>query len=79
MVEHDLDAPARLLWWPTTPKSIGEWETAQTYGSLKRAITEAVTNPLTDQMPWILTEAGGTLKPSDIAALWRAMNPARSN
>src|SRR5688572_30579648 len=62
MAKHDLNAPARLLWWPTTPKSEAAWKTAQTYPSLRRAVTEAMTNAPEGQIAWILTEAGGTLK-----------------
>ncbi len=66
---HDLDAPARLLWWPMTPQSMADWKTAQTYPTLRRAVTEAMTNAPKDQKPWILTDAG-TLEGLEIAQIW---------
>lgn len=78
MAARNLDVPARLLWWPTTPQSMADWKSARTYGTLRAAVRAAMTEAPTDQKPWILTDSG-TLELVEIDELWQKMQRPSSS
>jgi hypothetical protein len=75
MAKHDLGAPARLLWRPTAPESMRDWEGARAFESLREAVTDAITREPVNQTPWILAE-DTTLDRSEIKKLWQEINPS---
>jgi hypothetical protein len=58
----NLDAPARLAFWPEFP-----WDQGRDYDTLRQALTDAARRP-TDAA-WIVTLSGRILKPREIRAM----------
>ena len=58
----NLDAPARLAFWPEFP-----WDQGRDYGTLRQALTEAAQRP--SEPAWIVTLSGRILKPREISEL----------
>src|SRR3954463_10984660 len=58
----NLDAPARLAFWPERP-----WDQGSDYDTLRQALAEAAQHPA--ETPWIVTLSGKILKPREVADL----------
>ena len=58
----NLDAPARLAFWPEFP-----WAQGRDYATLRQALTEAAQRP--SEPAWIVTQSGRILKPREIRDL----------
>ena len=58
----NLDAPARLAFWPERP-----WDQGSDYDTLRQALVEAAQHP--SETPWIVTLSGKILKPREVADL----------
>ena len=80
----DLDAPARLQYWPVGPDLIesARWEDARRFPSLREAIRVAMTE---EQPPgkaaYLLMQSGMALKPDQLTEIWSRLqtdSPARS-
>jgi hypothetical protein len=62
----NLDAPARLAFWPEFP-----WDQGSNYETLGQALTEAAQHP--SEMPLIVTLSGKILRPREIGELIRTV------
>ena len=58
----NLDAPARLAFWPQRP-----WDEGSDYDTLRQALADAAQHP--SETPWIVTQSGKILKPREVADL----------
>jgi len=58
----NLDAPARLAFWPDFP-----WDQGRDYDTLRQALTDAARRPT--EAAWIVTLSGRILKPRQITAM----------
>src|SRR4051812_35891911 len=58
----NLDAPARLAFWPERP-----WDQGSDYDTLRQALAEAAQHPA--ETAWIVTLSGKILKPREVAEL----------
>ena len=58
----NLDAPARLAFWPERP-----WDGGIDYDTLRQALADAAQHP--SETPWIVTLSGKILKPREVADL----------
>jgi hypothetical protein len=58
----NLDAPARLVFWPEFP-----WDQGSDYDTLRQALTAVAQHPA--DTPWIVTLSGKILRPREISEL----------
>ncbi len=76
LIKTDLDAPARLQYWPVTPDlcESARWEDARRFPSLREALRTAVTEGCPDgKAAYVLTASGMTLKPSELPEIWSGL------
>jgi hypothetical protein len=66
----NLDAPARLAFWPERP-----WEQGYDYETLRQALAEAAQRP--SETPWIVTLSGKILRPREIDDLIGTVQASR--
>ena len=65
----NLDAPARLVFWPEC-----HGEQGGDYDTLRQALAEAAQRPT--ETPWIVTLSGKILRPREIGELIRTLHGA---
>ena len=65
----NLDAPARLAFWPEFP-----WDQGSDYDTLRQALGEAAQHPT--EAPWIVTLSGKILRPREITELIHTLHGA---
>ena len=73
LIKSDLDAPARLQYWPVVPDlyESARWEDARRFGTLREALQAAVTEQCpTGKVAYLLTASGIALKPDELPEIW---------
>ncbi len=79
LIKTDLDAPARLQYWPIVPdlSESARWEDARRYPSLREAIRAAMTETgPSGKAAYLLTASGMALKPDEIPEIWSSLQVA---
>ncbi len=79
LIKSDLDAPARLQYWPVIPDlcESARWEDAKRFQSLREALRAAVTEKCPDgKAVYLLTASGMALKPDEIPEIWSSLQAA---
>jgi hypothetical protein len=69
----DLDAPARLQYWPVGPDLIesARWEDARRFPSLRDALSAAMTEARpAGKAAYLLTQSGLALRPDQVEEIW---------
>jgi hypothetical protein len=83
LVKSDLDAPARLQYWPIVPDlyESARWEDARRFQTLREALQAALTEECpAGRAAYVLTASGITLKPDLLPEIWSGLQGAgRSN
>ncbi len=79
VTQADLDAPARLQYWPVVPdlaESV-RWEDARRFRSLRDAIRAAMTEDHpAGKAAYLLTASGIALKPQALSEIWSGLQAA---
>jgi hypothetical protein len=73
LTKCDLDAPARLQYWPVFPDlcESARWEDAKRFQTLREALRAALTEQCPDgKAAYILTASGMALKPDQLPEIW---------
>ena len=73
LVPADLDAPARLQYWPVDPDPTqsARWEDARRFASLREAVKAAMTERRPEgKVAYLLTQSGVALRPADLERIW---------
>lgn len=76
LIKSDLDAPARLQYWPVAPDlwESARWEDAKRFQTLREALQAAVTVECpAGKAAYILTASGIALKPDEIPEIWSGL------
>ena len=76
LIKSDLDAPARLQYWPVAPDlwESARWEDAKRFQTLREALKAAVTEECpAGKAAYILTASGIALKPDEIPEIWSGL------
>lgn len=76
LIKSDLDAPARLQYWPIVPDlyESARWEDARRFQTLREALRAAVTEECpAGKAAYLLTASGITLKPDELPEIWSGL------
>jgi hypothetical protein len=79
LITSDLDAPARLQYWPIVPDlcESARWEDGRRFLTLRDALRAAVTETCPDgKAAYLLTASGMALKPDDLPVIWSRLQGA---
>ena len=82
LIKSDLDAPARLQYWPIVPDlyESARWEDARRFPSLRDALRAAMTEECpTGKAAYVLTASGMALKPDELQEIWSGLQAATSS
>ncbi len=81
LTQADLDAPARLQYWPIVPDlaESARWEDARRFSSLREAIRAAMTEAQpAGKAAYLLTASGIALKPQALPEIWSGLQATAS-
>ena len=73
LIKTDLDAPARLQYWPITLDlyESARWEDARRFSSLREALRAAMTETCPEgKAAYLLTASGVALRPNELPEIW---------
>ena len=76
LIKTDLDAPARLQYWPIVPDlyESARWEDARRFASLREALRAAMTEACPDgKAAYVLTASGVALRPNELPEIWSSL------
>ena len=76
LIKTDLDAPARLQYWPIVPDlyESARWEDARCFSSLREALRAAVTETCPEgKAAYLLTASGMALRPNELPEIWSSL------
>jgi hypothetical protein len=82
LIKSDLDAPARLQYWPVIPDlcESARWEDAKRFQTLREAVQAAVTEECpVGKAAYLLTASGIALKPNEIPVIWSSLQWASTS
>jgi hypothetical protein len=82
LIKSDLDAPARLQYWPIAPDlyESARWEDAKQFQTLRDALRAALTEECpAGKAAYLLTTSGITLKPDELPEIWSGLQGAATS